>query len=192
MIGWIRFFENAGCVLCLIFVLSACAVESDVTQAVSDPGGSQADKMLRATPDPATPVPTLQELGPEATLTVETLEPTPTINMEEEIMTPTTNVPPGLQKLVDLAVADLAQRLSIAADQIDVIEVKAIVWPDGGLGCPEPGVAYIQVQQEGLLIRFRAGERLYNYHSGGGRPPFLCEQPVDYDKLRAPPGLGTD
>jgi hypothetical protein len=120
------------------------------------------------------------------------VEPIPTIVKEEAKMTPTGKVSPGLQKRIDLATADLAKRLSIDANQIEVIEVKAVVWPDGGLGCPEPGVAYTQVQQEGLLIRLRVGEHLYNYHSGGGRAPFLCERPVKYDNLPPPPGLGTD
>jgi hypothetical protein len=36
-------------------------------------------------------------------------------------------------------------------------------------------VAYSQVQVEGLLIRLRAQDHVYAYHSGGGRALFLCE-----------------
>jgi hypothetical protein len=192
MIRLRRVFRSAGVALCLMFMLSACVVESDVTQTPSDPTVSDEDKAHRTTPEPATAAPMSPKLRPGATLIVKTLDPNLAIIREEEKMTPTTNVSPGLQKLVDLAVADLAQRLSIAADQIDVMEVKAVVWPDGGLGCPEPGIAYTQVQREGLLIRLRVEERLYNYHSGGGREPFLCEKPVDYDKLPTSPGFGNE
>lgn len=98
-------------------------------------------------------------------------------------ISPTVPIPssPGLQKLVLQAKEDLAGRLSITDDQIDLVELKAVVWPDGGLGCPEPGVAYTQVQHEGLLIRLRAGKRIYPYHSGGGTPPFLCKQDIADD-----------
>jgi hypothetical protein len=78
---------------------------------------------------------------------------------------------------VDYAKADLAQRLGIQTEAIEVMEVRPVIWPDGALGCPRPGMGYIQVQQDGLLIRLRAGGRVYEYHSGGARPPFLCEQP---------------
>jgi hypothetical protein len=62
------------------------------------------------------------------------------------------------------------------------------------LGCPQPGLAYTQVQQEGLLIRLRVGKRLYNYHSGGGSAPFFCEKSVMAgEDLAAPsPGLGNE
>jgi hypothetical protein len=92
---------------------------------------------------------------------------------------PTVPMPssPGSNKLVSEAKDDLAQRLGIDPDQIELIEFRAVVWPDGSLGCPQHGVAYTQVQVEGALIRLRAEGRVYEYHSGGGRTPFLCEHP---------------
>ena len=116
------------------------------------------DKEIGLTPIPAPPIQVIEEV----TVTV-----SPTIPMPSS---------PGLQKLVMQAIEDLAQRLSIEADQIDLVEAEAVVWPDGSLGCPEPGVAYTQVQQEGMRIRLRAGKRIHSYHSGGGRPLFFCEQ----------------
>jgi hypothetical protein len=87
-------------------------------------------------------------------------------------------VEPGLEGLANQAMQDLARRLSIPIEQIEVLEAKSVVWPDGGLGCPEPGMAYAQVQVEGVLIRLHAGQRTYSYHGGGGTPPFLCERPA--------------
>ncbi|NJN16769.1 MAG: hypothetical protein HC822_11105 [Oscillochloris sp.] len=84
------------------------------------------------------------------------------------------NVNPALAPLVDQARADLAARLSIAADQIETIEAQAVIWPDGSIGCPEPGVNYMQVLTEGAFISLRASGTIYNYHSGRGREPFYC------------------
>jgi hypothetical protein len=85
-------------------------------------------------------------------------------------------VEPGLERLVTLAKEDLAQTLSIPVEEIEVLEAKSVVWPDGGLGCPEPGIVYTQVPREGVLIRLRAGERIFSYHGGGGTAPFLCRR----------------
>ena len=83
---------------------------------------------------------------------------------------------------VEVAKADLARRRAVAPDTIRIVEVRDVVWPDGGLGCPQPGMAYKQVQVDGLLIRLESGGQLFEYHAGGRRAPFLCEQPAGGDK----------
>jgi len=101
---------------------------------------------------------------------------------------------PALQQLVIQAEQDLAWRLAISVEQIQLVEVQSVTWPDKGLGCPQPGMVYTQIQVDGLLIRLRAGNRLYEYHSGGNRAPFLCEQPTGGkpgEENLPPPGLGT-
>jgi hypothetical protein len=118
--------------------------------------------------------------------------PTPSLVEEDSEMTPSASVSPGLQPFVDQALADLAERLSIEVEQIEVVEAKAVVWPDGSLGCPQPGLVYTQVQQEGYLIRLRVDRLVYDYHGGGypDRGPFLCEG-VDSGRI-VPPSPSLD
>ena len=71
---------------------------------------------------------------------------------------------------------DLAVRLGISPNQIALLSYEEVVWPDASLGCPQPGMAYIQVPQDGALIRLSAKGQVYDYHSGGNRGVFLCEQ----------------
>ena len=61
-------------------------------------------------------------------------------------MSSSTPIPPpldsGLQSFVRQAQQDLAKRLSVPVDQIELVEVRDVIWPDKGLGCPQPGMAY--------------------------------------------------
>ena len=82
----------------------------------------------------------------------------------------------GLRGLVAIACADLSDRLGIPSDDITPVAAAAVVWPDAALGCRRPDMRYKQVPVDGALIELRAGGRLYRYHSGGSRPPFLCER----------------
>jgi hypothetical protein len=83
---------------------------------------------------------------------------------------------------IEVAKADLARRRAVAPDTIRIVEVRDVTWPDPGLGCPQPGMAYKQVPVDGLLIRLESGGQLFEYHSGGSKAPFLCEQPAAGDQ----------
>jgi hypothetical protein len=102
-------------------------------------------------------------------------------------MIPTTPGAAGLENLVERAKEDLAQRLSIDLTQINLIEAKAVVWPDASLGCPQPGMLYKQVPEDGALIVLQANGISYEYHNGASRGLFLCEQSTQ--KETPPPQL---
>jgi hypothetical protein len=81
---------------------------------------------------------------------------------------------PGLQKAVDAALADAARRYGGDKASPSVVSTEAVVWPDGSLGCPEPGVVYTMAQVPGYRIRIRSGERLLEYHAGRRGNVVLC------------------
>ncbi len=85
-------------------------------------------------------------------------------------------IEPSLKNLVQQAKDDLAQRLSVELDLIELLEAKSVVWPDASLGCPQPGMVYKQVPEDGALIILRVEGILYEYHTGGSRGLFLCEK----------------
>jgi PBP1b-binding outer membrane lipoprotein LpoB len=80
-----------------------------------------------------------------------------------------------LTGLLDQARQDLAQRLNVSVDQIEFIKFEAVVWPDGSMGCPQPGMAYTQVMHEGYRMILGVDGQDYAYHGGEKVPPFLCE-----------------
>jgi hypothetical protein len=66
---------------------------------------------------------------------------------------------------IALAKNDLAQRLSVAADQISVISAEATDWPDASIGCPKAGSAYAQVITPGYRIGLEQAQKQYEYHT---------------------------
>lgn len=93
--------------------------------------------------------------------------------------------------LVKQALKDLSARLGVSPDAITLVSAESVVWPDGSLGCPRPDMGYKQVQQDGMRIVFKAQGHTFEYHSGGSRPPFLCESPAPFPPGTTTPGEGT-
>ena len=72
--------------------------------------------------------------------------------------------------------ADLAARLGVDEASIVVVDEQEVEWPDSSVGCPQPGMDYLQVITPGRLIILEVGGTRYEYHAGAGAP-FLCENP---------------
>lgn len=81
---------------------------------------------------------------------------------------------PRLNEAIRHARADLAERTGADPAQIEVLEARPVTWPDGSLGCPEPGMMYTQALVEGMLIRLKVHGETHEYHGAAGREPFLC------------------
>lgn len=79
--------------------------------------------------------------------------------------------------LVVQAMKDLVKRTGLSLDQITLVSDEAVTWPDGALGCPQPGMVYMQVLVDGSRIVLEAGGKSYEYHSGDQRGAFLCTNP---------------
>ena len=81
-----------------------------------------------------------------------------------------------VQAVVDLAIADLAARLGVGTSAVTVLTAAATTWPDKSIGCPKPGMQYLQVLVDGALVELQASGKTYSYHSGDDGKPVLCEQ----------------
>ncbi len=75
---------------------------------------------------------------------------------------------------IELAIADLTERLGAGAT-IEVVVAHEVTWPDGSLGCPEPGMSYTQALVDGYRIELTDGQATYDYHGADGGDPFLCD-----------------
>jgi hypothetical protein len=82
-----------------------------------------------------------------------------------------------LESQVAAARADLGGRLGIPAEEIELLEARQVMWADSSLGCPQPGMAYLQVLTPGVLIRLGVDGREHRYHGGSRGKPLLCPSP---------------
>lgn len=166
----------------LVLLLSACGEQVPATESMPEPASTEPASAPEptatepaSTPEPLAPVPSPAVASTEGVLTSQPTIPSPPH--------------PGLEPLIEKAKEDLAQRISVPIEQISVLEAKAVVWPDASLGCPKPGMSYIQVLQEGALLRLLVGPFQYEYHSGEDQSPFLCDQFSPGSKTTEPVGV---
>jgi hypothetical protein len=57
-----------------------------------------------------------------------------------------------------VAIADMAAHLNIQAEQVTVVGLEEVTWPDASLGCPEPGKMYAQVLVPGYRVTRPSGD----------------------------------
>lgn len=61
--------------------------------------------------------------------------------------------------------ADLAKNSGAAADNARVVSAQSVVWPDGSLGCAQPGQMYTQATVPGYRIVLESGGKTFAYHA---------------------------
>jgi len=153
--------------LAIVAVLAAgCATDTDDTGTMPA-GTTSAETTVADTTAPSAPSSTAEPTAAEGTVF------------------PAGDVDPGLSPWVDDASAELAARLGIDVDEVEVSAAVLVVWPDASLGCPEPDMAYATVLTDGAVIELGVGGAVYRYHAGGSTEPFLCPRPIDTAPQRA-------
>jgi hypothetical protein len=74
-----------------------------------------------------------------------------------------------------VAIDTLATKLGVAKEQVFVDTVRAVEWRDSSLGCPKPGVAYLDVMSSGHRVLLRVDGQVHAVHEAGNRA-FVCVQ----------------
>jgi hypothetical protein len=80
------------------------------------------------------------------------------------------------QRMAELARDALAQELSVPADEIAVVSIEDVDWPDTSLGVPEPGMAYLDVVVPGFRVVLQHDAAQYEYHTDAVDRVVLAEQ----------------
>mgnify|MGYP005837394747 CR=1 FL=1 len=90
------------------------------------------------------------------------------------------------QGLLDAILDDAAGRTGLDRSELVIVQDEAVVWPDGSLGCPEPGMMYTMALVHGYHVIVRAGEQELDYRTGRNNFFTLCERPVPFKPIESP------
>jgi hypothetical protein len=78
-------------------------------------------------------------------------------------------------EILNAILADASDRSDVDVAEIDIVLAEQVTWPDGSLGCPEPGQMYTQALVDGYQVVVNAGGEELDYHVGSGGSFSLCE-----------------
>jgi len=75
----------------------------------------------------------------------------------------------GEQAALDLAMEALSKKMDLTGREVSHQRVQATEWPSSALGCPEPGVYYLDVIVPGYLVTLTVDGKSHAVHVGNGR-----------------------
>ena len=82
------------------------------------------------------------------------------------------------ESLVQSIKEDLAGKLDVSDDTIEVVSATAVNWNDGSLGCARPDQVYTQAIVPGYRVILKVGAKHYDYRAAESGYFFLCELPT--------------
>ena len=74
-----------------------------------------------------------------------------------------------------LAIDTLATDLRVPREKVELDTVRAIDWRDSSIGCPQPGMAYLDVVTPGHKVTLRVDGKIYVVHEAKNKA-FVCRQ----------------
>jgi hypothetical protein len=74
------------------------------------------------------------------------------------------------QRILDPILNEVAALAKVSREKLAIVHAESVVWSDGSLGCPEPGMMYTQALANGYWVVIDAAGKKYDYRvdSGGG------------------------
>ncbi len=79
---------------------------------------------------------------------------------------------------VRTAISALSSSLKVAPDKVQLVSAEPVDWPNSSLGCPKPGMSYMQVIVPGFRVRLAVGDRQHEVHTGRGQA-IVCDAAAD-------------
>ena len=71
---------------------------------------------------------------------------------------------------------EAAKLANVPPQQLVIVRAEAVVWNDGSLGCPEPGMEYAQALVNGYWVVIKATGKVYDFRTGRDGSFRLCPQ----------------
>ena len=104
----------------------------------------------------------------------EKVEPVPSATPPMEIPTVQGKVPQGI---LDAIIKEAATLAKVQREKLVILRAQPVVWNDGSLGCPEPGMMYTQALVNGYwVVIMRKARRTTSASTRAAG--FTCARPV--------------
>ena len=81
------------------------------------------------------------------------------------------------------AISLVSERAGAAPEEITVLSEEAVDFSDSSLGCPKPGMAYMQVVTPGHKVMLEYEGKTYDVRIAGGRG-LICEPQAEAGAIR--------
>jgi len=78
------------------------------------------------------------------------------------------------QRILDPILKEAAALAKIEREQLVVVRAESVVWNDGSLGCPEPGMEYAEALVNGYWVVIEAAGQMYDFRVGRDGSFRLC------------------
>jgi len=94
----------------------------------------------------------------------------------DEGVPPAEEIPlmPTLETMIESVLDDAVTRTGLDRSKLVVESAATVIWPDGSIGCPQPGMNYTMALVPGYRIIVRAGEERLDYHASRSGYFVLC------------------
>ena len=83
-----------------------------------------------------------------------------------------------LENLIQIVINDLADRISVEPEQVELIDITEETWQDTSLDCPQPGVMYTPIIDPGYRIILQGIDILYEYHTDSNNLVVYCRSGI--------------
>jgi hypothetical protein len=104
---------------------------------------------------------------------VEFASPSPSPTQTEETPPVKGEVP---QRILDPILKEAATLAKVAHEKLVILRAQPVVWNDGSLGCPEPGMMYTQALINGYWVVINAGGKTYDFRVDAGGRFHVCPE----------------
>ena len=109
--------------------------------------------------------------SPNQSMTTPSETPAPTSTPHMSRVAP--QVP---EAILNSILKEAAKLANVPPQELVIVRAEAVVWSDGSLGCPEPGMEYTQALINGYWVVIKAAGQEYDFRVGGGGSLRLCPQ----------------
>lgn len=78
------------------------------------------------------------------------------------------------QRILESILNEAATLANVPREKLAIMRAESVVWNDGSLGCPEPGMMYTHALVNGYWVVINAGGKTYDFRVDAGGRFHLC------------------